>query len=155
MEDLITAKRDEKIFLTVLTFGDPALIADSNMENLADKGNGNYYYIDSAAEAIRVLQDRLSGTIYTIAKDVKVQVEFNPTKVLKYRLIGYDNRVMENSEFNNDTVDSGELGAGHTVTAFYQIEYVGGMSPYLFALEPTISSRCGCVTNRPNRTKVR
>ncbi len=130
---LIETERDKKIFLTVLTFGDPDFIADGNMEALADKGNGNYYYIDSIEEANRVFTDRLAGTIYTIAKDVKMQVQFNPTKVLKYRLIGYDNRVMENSEFNDDTVDSGELGAGHTVTAFYQIEYVDGMSPFAYA----------------------
>ncbi|HNT28377.1 MAG TPA: von Willebrand factor type A domain-containing protein [bacterium] len=130
---LIKAERDKKIFLTVLTFGDPNFIADGNMEALADTGNGNYYYIDSLEEAHRVFTDRLAGTIYTIAKDVKVQVEFNPSKVLKYRLIGYDNRVMENSEFNDDKVDSGELGAGHTVTAFYQIEYVDGMSPFAYA----------------------
>ena len=95
------------------------------METLADKGNGNYAYIDNALEAKKVMVGQMAGTLYTIAKDVKLQVEFNPEKVKNYRLIGYENRVLENSDFNNDKKDAGDMGAGHTVTALYEIIPVG------------------------------
>jgi Ca-activated chloride channel family protein len=95
------------------------------MELLADKGNGNYAYIDTIHEARKVLVDGLGGTLNTIAKDVKVQVEFNPAKVQAYRLIGYENRLMRAEEFNDDKKDAGELGAGHSVTALYEIIPVG------------------------------
>src|SRR5205085_10980027 len=95
---------------------------------LADKGNGNYAYIDSLAEAKKTLVEQAGGTLVTIAKDVKIQVEFNPTQVQAYRLIGYENRLLAKEDFNNDKVDAGEIGAGHTVTALYEIAPVGAKS---------------------------
>ncbi|HYE84614.1 MAG TPA: VWA domain-containing protein [Clostridia bacterium] len=121
---LIEQKRQEGIFLTVLGFGTGNL-KDSKMEMLADKGNGNYAYIDSLFEAKKVLVNEIGSTLYTIAKDVKLQVEFNPAKVKAYRLIGYENRVMNKEDFNDDRKDAGELGAGHSVTAFYEIVPAG------------------------------
>ncbi len=94
---------------------------DSKMEILADKGNGNYAYIDTILEAQKVLVNEFGGTLFTIAKDVKLQIEFNPTKVQAYRLIGYENRMLKSEDFNNDKRDAGELGSGHTVTALYEI----------------------------------
>jgi Ca-activated chloride channel family protein len=91
------------------------------MEQLADKGNGNYYYIDSLLEAKKVFIDDMRGTLFTIAKDVKIQIEFNPAKVKAYRLIGYENRMLKKEDFADDTKDAGELGAGHTVTVLYEI----------------------------------
>jgi len=103
---------------------------DSKMEILADKGNGNYAYIDNILEAQKVLVNEFGGTLFTIAKDVKLQVEFNPAKVQAYRLIGYENRVLHNEDFNNDKKDAGELGSGHTVTALYEIIPVGVESEF-------------------------
>jgi Ca-activated chloride channel family protein len=120
MERLIEQKRETGIFLTVLGFG-IGNYKDSKMETLADKGNGNYAYIDNIMEARKVLVNEFGGTLFTIAKDVKIQVEFNPAKVKAYRLVGYENRALKNEDFNNDTKDAGELGAGHTVTALYEI----------------------------------
>jgi Ca-activated chloride channel family protein len=117
---LIEEKRDRGIFLTVLGFG-MGNYKDSKMEKLADKGNGNYAYIDTLKEAKKVLVTELGGTLVTIAKDVKIQIEFNPVYVDSYRLIGYENRVLAKEDFNDDTKDAGELGAGHTVTALYEI----------------------------------
>jgi len=117
---LIEKKRKEGIFLTVLGFG-TGNIKDSKMESLADKGNGNYAYIDNIMEARKVLVNEMGSTLFTIAKDVKIQVEFNPAKVKSYRLIGYENRLLAKEDFNNDLVDAGELGAGHSVTALYEI----------------------------------
>jgi len=117
---LIEKKRDEGIFLTVLGFG-TGNYKDSKMESLADKGNGNYAYIDNIAEARKVLVNEMGATLNTVAKDVKIQVEFNPAKVKAYRLIGYENRLLRNEDFNNDSVDAGEIGAGHSVTALYEI----------------------------------
>lgn len=94
---------------------------DSKMEVLADKGNGNYAYIDNILEAKKVLVNEVGATLLTIAKDVKIQIEFNPAKVKGYRLIGYENRLLNNEDFNDDTKDAGELGAGHSVTALYEI----------------------------------
>jgi Ca-activated chloride channel family protein len=108
------------VFLTVLGFGTGNL-KDSQMEQIANQGNGNYAYIDSVREARKVLGTQMGGTLITIAKDVKLQVEFNPAKVAGYRLIGYENRLLANSDFNNDKKDAGELGAGHTVTALYEV----------------------------------
>ncbi|RMG26008.1 MAG: VWA domain-containing protein [Bacteroidetes bacterium] len=121
---LIEEKRDKGVFLSVLGFGSGNL-KDSKMEQLADKGNGNYAYIDNILEAKKVLVSEMGGTLFTIAKDVKIQVEFNPALVKGYRLIGYENRVMAAEDFNDDTKDAGELGAGHTVTALYEIVPVG------------------------------
>jgi Ca-activated chloride channel homolog len=120
MERLIEQKRSDGIFLTALGFG-MGNYKDSKMETLADKGNGNYAYIDNILEAQKVLVNEFGGTMFTIAKDVKIQVEFNPTKVQAYRLIGYENRMLKSEDFNNDKKDAGELGSGHTVTALYEI----------------------------------
>ena len=120
MERLIEQKRNDGIFLTVLGFG-MGNYKDSKMEILADKGNGNYAYIDTILEAQKVLVNEFGGTLFTIAKDVKLQIEFNPTKIQAYRLIGYENRMLKSEDFNNDKKDAGELGSGHTVTALYEI----------------------------------
>jgi Ca-activated chloride channel family protein len=117
---LIEEKRASGIFLSVLGVGEGNL-QDSRMEKLADSGNGNYAYLDSVHEARRVLVEEAGGTLVTIAKDVKVQVEFNPRVVSAYRLIGYENRTLQNEDFNDDRKDAGEIGAGHTVTALYEI----------------------------------
>lgn len=120
---LIEKEKDHGIGLTTLGFGF-GNYNDQLMEQLADKGNGNYAYIDTLNEARKVLVDELSSTLFTIAKDVKVQVEFNPALVSEYRLIGYENRALAREDFNNDKVDAGEIGAGHTVTALYELRYV-------------------------------
>ncbi len=118
--NLIEQKRDEGIFLSVLGFGSGNL-KDSKMEQIANNGNGNYYYIDNLLEAKKVLVSEMGGTLHTIAKDVKIQVEFNPQNVKAYRLIGYENRLLADEDFNNDEKDAGELGSGHTVTALYEV----------------------------------
>ncbi|NNF57491.1 MAG: VWA domain-containing protein [Rhodothermaceae bacterium] len=120
MQELIEEERESGIFLSVLGFGTGNL-QDSKMETLADHGNGNYSYIDSMREAHKVFVREFGGTLVAIAKDVKVQVEFNPAAVAGYRLIGYENRMLRDEEFNDDTRDAGELGAGHRVTALYEI----------------------------------
>jgi len=124
MERLIEKERESGVFLTVLGFG-MGNYKDSKMETLADKGNGNYAYIDNILEAKKVLVNEFGGTLFTIAKDVKIQVEFNPEIVQSYRLIGYENRLLNKEDFNDDTKDAGELGSGHTVTALYEIVPVG------------------------------
>jgi Ca-activated chloride channel family protein len=121
---LIEAKAKSKVFLTVLGFG-MGNLKDNTLEMLADKGNGNYAYIDSAEEAYRLLVRQMGSTLMTIAKDVKVQVDFNPAKVAAYRLIGYENRMLANADFANDTKDAGEIGAGHHVTALYELVPAG------------------------------
>ncbi len=122
---MIEAKRQSGVFLSVLGFGTGNL-NDSMMERLADKGNGNYAYIDTIDEARKALGEQIAGTLLTIAKDVKIQVEFNPAKVEGYRLIGYENRVLANRDFEDDRKDAGEIGAGHSVTALYEIVPAGG-----------------------------
>ncbi|MGI8883778.1 MAG: vWA domain-containing protein [Pyrinomonadaceae bacterium] len=122
--NLIENKRKSGVFLSVLGFGSGNL-NDSMMEKLADKGNGNYSYIDSDDEARKALGQQVAGTLYTIAKDVKIQVEFNPAKVAGYRLIGYENRLLADRDFNDDKKDAGEIGAGHSVTALYEIVPAG------------------------------
>lgn len=117
---MIEDHRKKGIFLTILGFG-MGNYKDGRMEQLADKGNGNYYYIDNLLEAKKVFVNDMRGTLFTIAKDVKLQIEFNPAKVKAYRLIGYENRLLEKEDFEDDTKDAGELGAGHTVTALYEI----------------------------------
>lgn len=129
MERLVEEKRNDGIFLTTLGFG-MGNYKDSKMEILADKGNGNYMYIDSILEAQKALVNEFGGTLFTIAKDVKLQIEFNPAKVKAYRLIGYENRMLKNEDFNNDKKDAGELGSGHTVTALYEIVPVGVESEF-------------------------
>lgn len=121
----IEKKRDGGIFLTVLGFG-MGNYKDNRLEQLADKGNGNHAYIDNIMEAKKVLVDEVTATLYTIAKDVKIQVEFNPAEVESYRLIGYENRMLETEDFEDDRKDAGEIGAGHSVTALYEIVPASG-----------------------------
>jgi|WetSurMetagenome_2_1015567.scaffolds.fasta_scaffold00002_208 Ca-activated chloride channel homolog len=120
MERLVEEKRNLGVFITVLGFG-MGNYKDDKMEIIADKGNGNYSYIDNLQEARRVLVREFGGTLFTIAKDVKFQLEFNPSKVASYRLIGYENRLLNDEDFNDDTKDAGEMGSGHMVTALYEI----------------------------------
>lgn len=120
LENLITEKKESGVYLSVLGFG-TGNIKDNNMERIADCGNGNYAYIDSMFEAKKVLVEEMGSTLITIAEDVKLQVEFNPGRVNAYRLIGYENRMLEASDFHDDTKDAGEIGAGHTVLALYEI----------------------------------
>ncbi len=122
--DLVERKRKTGISLTTLGFG-TGNYNDRLMEQLADSGNGNYAYIDSLIESRKVLVDELGSTLQTIAKDVKIQVEFNPDVVAEYRLIGYENRMLRREDFNNDKIDAGEIGAGHTVTALYELTLTG------------------------------
>ena len=125
---MIEKKREQGTFLTVLGFGQGNL-QDAKMDQIADHGNGTYYYIDSELEAKKVFVRELGGTLFTIAKDVKIQIDFNPAIVAGYRLIGYENRMLAAEDFADDTKDAGELGAGHTVTAIYEIIPVGADSP--------------------------
>jgi len=120
MENLIKEKRKSGVYLSVLGFG-MGNYKDSKLETLADKGNGNHAYIDSMQEAQRIFGQEFGGTLFTIAKDVKIQVEFNPDIVQAYRLIGYENRLLEDEDFDNDKIDAGEIGSGHSVTALYEI----------------------------------
>jgi len=124
MVQLIEEKRRTGVFLTVLGVGEGNLQA-AKMEKLADKGNGNYAYLDTISEAQKVLVHELGGTLYTVAKDVKIQVEWNPARVRAYRLIGYENRLLRNEDFTDDTKDAGEVGSGHSVTALYEVVPVG------------------------------
>ncbi|MBF0226979.1 MAG: VWA domain-containing protein [Desulfobacterales bacterium] len=124
LKNLIEEKRKTGITLTTLGFG-TGNYNDQLMEQLADAGNGNYSYIDTLNEAQKVLVDEVSSTLMTIAKDVKIQIEFNPAIVSEYRLIGYENRILKREDFNNDKVDAGDIGAGHTVTALYEIALKG------------------------------
>lgn len=124
LENMITEKRESGVYLTVLGFG-MGNYQDAKMQKLADKGNGNHAYIDNLKEARKVLISQFGGTMFTIAKDVKLQIEFNPSKVQGYRLIGYENRMLAREDFNDDKKDAGELGSGHTVTALYEIIPVG------------------------------
>lgn len=130
MQMLIEKKRESGVFLSVLGFG-YGNYKDSKLETLADKGNGNHSYIDNMQEAQKVFGKEFGGTLYTIAKDVKIQVEFNPKQVQAYRLIGYENRLLADEDFIDDTKDAGELGSGHTVTALYEVISVGIQSNYL------------------------
>lgn len=130
MEKLIVEKRKTGVFLSVLGFG-YGNYKDSKLETLADKGNGNHAYIDTMQEAKLIFGKEFGGTLFTIAKDVKIQVEFNPAKVQAYRLIGYENRLLANEDFVDDTKDAGELGSGHNVTALYEVIPVGSKSDYL------------------------
>ncbi|QYM79399.1 VWA domain-containing protein [Horticoccus luteus] len=134
---LITEQAKSGVFLTVLGFG-MGNYKDATLEKLADSGNGNYGYVDNRREAEKLLVEQVSGTLVTVAKDVKLQVEFNPAKVARYRLIGYENRRLENRDFNNDKVDAGEIGAGHTVTALYEIVPVGTKDADAAASGPAI-----------------
>jgi len=142
--DLIEKDAHRGVFLTTLGFG-MGNYKDAMLETLADKGNGNYAYIDTINEARKVLVDELGSTLITIAKDVKIQVEFNPTYVGAYRLIGYENRMLKKEDFNDDKKDAGEIGAGHTVTALYEIappgseEFVQAVDPLKYQSRPTVA----------------
>jgi Ca-activated chloride channel homolog len=130
MERLIENERKSGVFLTVLGYG-MGNYQDAKMQKLADKGNGNHAYIDGITEAKKVLVNEFGGTLFTIAKDVKLQIEFNPAKVQGYRLIGYENRMLAKEDFNDDKKDAGELGSGHTVTALYEVIPLGVSSDFL------------------------
>jgi len=134
MTRLIEEKRKTGIFLTCLGFG-MGNYKDSKMETLADKGNGNYAYIDNILEAKKVLVTEMGGTMHTIAKDVKLQLEFNPNKISAYKLIGYENRLLNDEDFNDDTKDAGDLGSGHTVTALYEV-VLKGSSEDIASVDP-------------------
>ena len=160
MTQLVEDKRDDGIFLTALGFG-MGNYKDSKMETIADKGNGNYFYIDNLSEARKTLVTELDGTLYTIAKDVKIQIEFNPANVKAYRLIGYVNRKLNKEDFNNDKKDAGELGAGHTVTALYEIipagsdEEINGSVDELRYKKPTKKVETVIATNEVALVKLR
>ena len=128
LESLIEQERKSGVFLTVLGYG-MGNYKDKKMQVLAEKGNGNHAYIDNLQEANKVLVSEFGGTMYTVAKDVKLQIEFNPAKVQSYRLIGYESRLLNKEDFNDDTKDAGEMGAGHTVTALYEVVPVGVTGP--------------------------
>jgi Ca-activated chloride channel family protein len=140
MEQLIVQQRETGVFLTVLGVGRGNL-RDSRMEMLADKGNGNYAYLDNLDEARRTLVAQFGGTLFTVAKDVKLQVEFNPARVANYRLLGYENRLLANEDFNNDRKDAAELGAGHTVTALYEIVPVNSDKPLVDKLKYQVNTQ--------------
>jgi Ca-activated chloride channel family protein len=145
---LIEEKRRSGVFLSVLGFGQGNL-KDATMEKLADRGNGNYSYIDSEAEAKKVLVSEAGATLVTIAKDVKIQVEFNPRHVAGYRLVGYENRLLRSEDFADDRKDAGEIGAGHTVTALYEVVPAGlpldrpGSDPLRYQQPPVLSPAAG------------
>jgi Ca-activated chloride channel family protein len=135
LEKLIEEERKSGVYLTVLGYG-MGNYKDSKMQQLADRGNGNHAYIDNITEAKKVLVNEFGGTLFTIAKDVKLQVEFNAAKVQAYRLVGYENRILKKEDFNNDKKDAGEMGSGHTVTALYEIIPVGVKSEFLHDVDP-------------------
>ncbi|MGY4536088.1 Ca-activated chloride channel family protein [Mucilaginibacter sp. UYNi724] len=135
MEKLIEKERESGIFLSVLGYG-MGNYKDSKMETLADKGNGNYAYIDNITEARKTLVSEFGGTLFTVAKDVKLQIEFNPAKVQAYRLLGYENRLLNKEDFNDDKKDAGDMGSGHTVTAFYEIVPAGIKDDYMVSVDP-------------------
>ncbi|GAA0852699.1 YfbK domain-containing protein [Aliiglaciecola litoralis] len=143
--ELVERQRSKGIELTTLGFGQ-GNFNDHLMEQLANKGNGNYAYIDSLSEARKVLVEELEATLQSVARDVKIQVEFNPDTVAEYRLIGYDNRALNSEDFNNDKVDAGEIGAGHTVTAFYELVLQGSatqVDPLRYQAQATPSKSAG------------
>ena len=139
---LIEKERESGVFLTVLGFG-MGNYKDNKMQKLANSGNGNHYYIDNINEGRNVLVNEFGGTLFTIAKDVKIQIEFNPVKVQGYRLIGYENRLLDKEDFNDDKKDAGELGSGHRVTALYEIIPVGVKSEYLASVDDLKISKEG------------
>lgn len=149
LENLIESKRKSGIFLTVLGYG-MGNYKDNKMQILAQKGNGNHAYIDNIQEANKVLVNEFGSTMYVVAKDVKLQIEFNPAKVQSYRLVGYETRILDNEDFNDDTKDAGEMGAGHTVTALYEIiptgisgNIPGSIDPLKYQTETNINTQTG------------
>ena len=153
---LIEAKAKSGVFLSVLGYG-MGNIKDSNLEKIADKGNGHYAYIDSPREAYKVLVEEMGSTLVTVAKDVKIQVEFNPAKVGAFRLIGYENRIMAHQDFNDDTKDAGEIGAGHHVTALYELVPAGkeGALPGIDPLKYTKPAPSKSPSNESFTVKLR
>jgi Ca-activated chloride channel family protein len=135
MEQLIVKERESKVAISIMGFG-MGNLKDSKMETLADKGNGNYAYIDNITEARKALVTEFGGTLFTVAKDVKLQIEFNPAKVQAYRLLGYEDRMLNKEDFNNDKKDAGDMGSGHTVTAFYEIVPAGIKDDYSVSVDP-------------------
>jgi Ca-activated chloride channel family protein len=133
LKDLVEEKRKSGVALSTLGFG-TGNYNDHLMEQLADAGNGNYTYVDGLTEARRALVQMRAATLQTIAKDVKIQVEFNPAAVAEYRLIGYENRALKREDFNNDAIDAGEIGAGHSVTALYEVALRGSGGERIEAL---------------------
>jgi Ca-activated chloride channel family protein len=134
LEKMIEDERKSGVFLTVLGYG-TGNYQDAKMQKLSNKGNGNHAYIDNFQEARKVLVNEFGGTMFTIAKDVKLQIEFNPAKVQAYRLVGYENRLLSKEDFNNDLKDAGELGSGHTVTALYEVIPVGVKSDFIESVD--------------------
>lgn len=135
MEQLIVKERESKVAISIMGFG-MGNLKDSKMETLADRGNGNYFYIDNITEAHKALVNEFGGTLFTIAKDVKLQIEFNPAKVQAYRLLGYEDRMLNKEDFSNDRKDAGDMGSGHTVTAFYEIVPIGIKDDYAGSVDP-------------------
>ncbi len=154
LEDLVTRERKSGIALTTLGFGQ-GNYNDQIAERLADLGNGNHAYIDSEREARKVLVKELSSNLLTIAKDVKIQIEFNPAVVAEYRLIGYENRMLAREDFNNDAVDAGEIGAGHTVTALYELTPVGSKATRLPPLRYATDAKAKAAGNEIAFLKLR
>jgi Ca-activated chloride channel family protein len=135
MEQLIVHERQSRVAISIMGFG-MGNLKDSKMEAMADKGNGNYAYIDNMTEAARAFVSEFAGTLYTVAKDVKIQIEFNPAKVQAYRLLGYEDRMLNKEDFNNDRKDAGDMGSGHTVTALYEIVPAGVKDDYAGSVDP-------------------
>jgi Ca-activated chloride channel family protein len=135
MESLIVRERETNVAISIMGVG-MGNVKDSKMETLADKGNGNYFYIDNITEARKALVSEFGGTMFTVAKDVKLQVEFNPAKVQAYRLLGYEDRMLNKEDFNNDKKDAGDMGSGHTVTALYEIVPAGIKDDYSVSVDP-------------------
>lgn len=151
---LIEQERKSGVFLSILGYG-MGNYKDSKMQTLAQAGNGNHAYIDNLQEANKVLVNEFGATMYTVAKDVKLQIEFNPTKVQAYRLVGYETRLLNKEDFNDDTKDAGEMGAGHTVTAFYEViptgvksNLIGNVDPLKYQKETSVSTQNIFVTNK-------
>ncbi len=157
LEDFVARKRESGVTLTVLGFGQ-GNYNDAMMQTLAQAGNGNAAYIDNLNEARKVLVDEMAGTVFTIAGDVKFQVEFNPACVAEYRLIGYETRMLETADFNNDKVDAGDIGAGHRVTALYEITPVGSAArltdPLRYGKPEAASAACGEIAYLKMRYKL-
>lgn len=154
MARLIEEERESGVFLTVLGYG-MGNYKDNKMQQLADKGNGNHAYIDDISEAKKVLVSEFGGTVFTIAKDVKIQIEFNPGKVQAYRLIGYENRVLNHEDFNDDKKDAGELGSGHTVTALYEIIPLGVKSAFVAEVDDLKYQKVETISNNKELATVK
>ncbi|MFQ5676704.1 MAG: YfbK domain-containing protein, partial [bacterium] len=149
---MIEDKRKDGIFLTICGFG-MGNYKDGRMESISNAGNGNYYYIDNIMEAEKIFVKEMRATLFTIAKDVKIQIEFNPAKVQAYRLIGYENRILKSEDFNDDKKDAGELGAGHNVTALYEIIPVGVKSEFIKDVDALKYQR-GQITNQASSDEL-